>query len=124
MSAVSILGVEDVVTNLSKLPPEIARELAVAADVTTKLIVNEAKQNHPYMDRTGNLTQSIQQGVIVILDDGVDATVEARQPYASYVEFGTARSKPYPFMWPAVAAHQQTFFRQCKAALKRATGAR
>lgn len=122
--SVSMFGVSDVVQNLSRLPQAIAEELAVAADITAKQVVDFAKQHHPYRDRTGNLTQSIQQGVIIVLDQEVDATVEARQPYASFVEFGTSRAKPYPFLWPAVAAHQRVFLAQCASALKRATGAR
>lgn len=122
MSA-SVFGAEEVVLNLSKLAPRLVADLYQAADIATKAVADFAKLNHPYTDRTTNLTQSIQQGTIVILDSGVDATVEARQPYASFVEMGTSRSKPYPFLWPAVAAKQKLFFDLCAKAYKKASGA-
>lgn len=60
-----------------------------------------AKQYCPY--KTGNLRRSITTSraritsVVIEVDVGTDVT------YASYVEFGTSRMDPQPFMRPAMA---------------------
>lgn len=52
-----------------------------------------AKANHPYQDRTGNLTGSI----------GAEGdTFVASMQYASFVDQGTSRAQPYPFADAAV----------------------
>lgn len=113
-----VQGVDQIVSNLTLLSPAIGKRIAVALDITAKEVVNFARQNHPYTDRTTNLTQSIDQGDIVIHKNGVEAYVVARQPYASFVEEGTRRSKPYPFLWPAVARHQKVMIKRVANAYK------
>lgn len=56
-----------------------------------------AKDNHPYQNRTGNLTRSIQS-----VPTRTGAYLSARMDYAPYVEFGTRRSRPYPYLRPAI----------------------
>lgn len=56
-----------------------------------------AKNNHPYKDRTHNLTKSIQS---VPTTDG--AYLSARMFYGSFVEWGTVKNKPYPYLRPAI----------------------
>jgi HK97 gp10 family phage protein len=56
-----------------------------------------AKTNHPYQDRTGNLTKSIQS-----VPTSTGAYLSARMPYAHFVEWGTRHAKPYPYLRPAI----------------------
>ena len=56
-----------------------------------------AKDNHPYQDRTGNLTRSIQS-----VPTAEGAYLSARTRYAGYVEYGTSRNKEYPYLRPAI----------------------
>ena len=56
-----------------------------------------AKDNHPYKDRTYNLTKSIQA---VPTSNG--AYLSARMFYGSFVEFGTVKNKAYPYLRPAI----------------------
>jgi phage gpG-like protein len=56
-----------------------------------------AKENHPYQDRTHKLTKSIQS---VPTADG--AYLSARMRYGGFVEFGTVKNKPYPYLRPAI----------------------
>lgn len=56
-----------------------------------------AKANHAYTDRTGNLTRSIQS-----VPTSTGAYLSARMGYAHFVEYGTKRNKPYPFLRPAL----------------------
>lgn len=60
--------------------------------------VAEAKANHPYTDRTGDLTASSH----VNPKSGDDAEMVWPMGYAGYVDEGTTRSKPYPYTPGAV----------------------
>lgn len=56
-----------------------------------------AKENHPFTDRTYNLMKSIQA-----VPTAEGAYLSARMEYASFVEYGTSRNKPYPYLQPAI----------------------
>lgn len=56
-----------------------------------------AKSNHPYQDRTGDLTKSIQS-----VPTNTGAYLSARMFYGSFVEFGTVKNKAYPYLRPAI----------------------
>lgn len=64
-------------------------------------VARSARDDHPYTDRTGDLTASIYAtnptGEIPAWETSVGGTTF----YASYVEHGTERSKPYPYLDPA-----------------------
>jgi hypothetical protein len=57
---------------------------------------------HAYIDRTGRLTRSVGFTVEVWTERVTTLTVFALMPYAESVEFGTPRSRPYPFFWPVI----------------------
>jgi hypothetical protein len=65
-----------------------------------KTVSEAAKADHPYQDRTGQLTASIGYRVIPLTGTKAYATVFATMPYAEAVENGTPTSRPYPFIWP------------------------
>lgn len=104
-----ISGIPQLVRNFSRYPNEVMRGVVAATQVVQALIVNDARADHPYKDRTGNLTNSIQPGAVNITDTEVEAYVEARMSYATYVEFGTSRAKAYPFLTPAVLRNADKF---------------
>jgi HK97 gp10 family phage protein len=116
---IEINGMDNLVHNLSKYSDEMVKGVVVAAQLSQALIVNDAKTDHPYVDRSGNLTDSIQPGDVVIEDDEISAFVEARMQYASYVEFGTSRAKPYPFLVPAMLRQQSNFKRNVAVQIKK-----
>jgi HK97 gp10 family phage protein len=60
---------------------------------------------------TGTLRNSITVQV-----SGLSALVEARAPYASFVEYGTVRRPPQPFMVPAAQGAEQALTRAAEAA--------
>lgn len=106
---IEVKGMDALIKNLSRYPDELVKGCVQAAQITQALIVNDAKQDHPYKDRTGNLTNSIQPGDVVVDDNEVTAFVEARMQYASFVEFGTSRAVPYPFLVPAMLRQVKNF---------------
>lgn len=60
---------------------------------------------HAYIDRSGRLTRSVGYTVEVWREGVTTLTVFAMMPYADLVEFGTPRSRPYPFFWPVIWAY-------------------
>ena len=89
------------------------RNLPIALKAGATVVMTHAKQNHPYTDRTGFLTQSIRPldptGTFSEGNLGVDILAGGlfNVDYALCVEKGTEvdgkrRNKPYPFMVPAL----------------------
>jgi len=111
-------GQEELLRNLSKYEAEKVKDIYEAAAAVQAIVVNDARADHPYKDRTTNLTKSIMAGVVNVEDDNVTAEVKAEAEYASYVEMGTSRSKPYPFLYPAVMRAQKIFLNAMRKALK------
>lgn len=80
----------------ASLPPVVER---AAQDIALR-----AKATHPYTDRTGNLTRSIEPLPAVAAPDGtVRGGVVAGEEYASYVE-----EKGFAFMEPAAREVEPT----------------
>ncbi len=106
---IEVKGLENLVKNLSKYSDSVLKGVVAACQITQAIIVNDARSDHPYKDRTGNLTNSIQPGEVIITDQEVTAFVEARMQYATFVEFGTSRAQAYPFLTPAMLRQAANF---------------
>lgn len=117
MSA-QILGREQLVKNFSQFSSRVVDAIVTQTEVIQARVANFAKSNHPYTDRSGNLTNSIQPGEIHVTNKGVEAEIAARMSYASYVEGGTSRAKPFPFLHPAIVAHVGEFRNRIQMAIR------
>lgn len=93
---------------LSTLEVVVGDELAAALTRGAEAVAFTAKADHPYTDRTGNLTASIEAlpAVGSLRDGTLAASVVAGMGYASFVEQGTAHSAPYPYLEPALDANE------------------
>jgi len=111
-----IKGVKELLNNLSKWEKEKVDDIYQAAVAVQAIVVNDARSIVPI--RTTNLLKSIQAGVVTIEDDNVTAEVKAEAEYASYVEMGTSRMKPQPYLMPAVFRNQSTFIRAMQKAMR------
>ena len=120
IKTISVEGLNQVEAGLKKYGENLMKELVDITGKVQALVVNEAKLHHPYTDRTGHLTDSIQVGPVLVSDKLIEGVVEARMEYASYVEFGTSRAKPYPFMVPALLKNIPKFRASVNAAILRA----
>ena len=120
---IEVEGLNHVREAIKKYGENLVQEIVDVTGMIQTRIVDDAKINHPYRDRTGNLTQSIQIGPVAVDDKGVEGVVEARMEYASFVEFGTSRNKPYPYLVPALLRALPTFRASVKAAIARAKAA-
>lgn len=60
-----------------------------AVDQALEQGADEARQTHRYTDRTGDLTRSIDDRLTAVDALGAKGVIEAKSPYASFVENGT-----------------------------------
>lgn len=111
-----IEGQQELLNNLSKYSKDKVEEVYQAVAAVQAIVINDARNIVPV--RTGNLLKSIQAGVVQIDDDEVTAEVKAEAEYASFVEFGTSRQRPKPYLTPAVEANQSTFMRAVARAMR------
>ncbi len=117
---INVTGLNDVKAAIKRYGDSLVSEIVDITGMVQARVVEDAKMNHPYQDRTTHLTQSIQIGPVSVDDKGIEGVVEARQPYASYVEFGTSRARAFPFLVPALLNNIPTFRASVKAAINRA----
>ncbi len=103
-SAVDYLSVQDL--------PEVC--LAAAEDA-----VVEMQHNHPYTDRTQFLTGGMHARKGRQTRRTCEAVVEFMAPYSKYVDEGTSRSKPYPFVFIGEEKAEISLERRCAQALDR-----
>ncbi len=89
--------------------PKVAGQLAkVVVNKTAKDIESTAKQLAPV--DTGFLRSGIKTSDLRnVTQDSPTAEVQATASYSPYLEFGTSRMAPQPFMRPAVDKHSDAF---------------
>lgn len=125
MAGSSEVNVSQVVKNLSKYQANVIKEVVYGCEAVQQEVINNAKARlypgHGY--RYGNLQGSIMPGGIEITDDNVTALIVANAEYASFVEFGTSRMRPIPYLTPALLENIRTFERAMQAAVRRAEAA-
>lgn len=104
-----IKGLNELKKNLDIFKRQTFDLVKKAIQESAIMIQNEAKQNHGenahatnrYIDRTANLTNSIQATIAQETIDKIMVNVIAGMQYASSVELGTVKSRPFPFLFPA-----------------------
>lgn len=114
------MATDEALKNLDRWAAEIPKLLQKAVIFTMFQAEQEAKRTTAFHDRTGRLRNSIQGGLVSIQSKHIvggltagknDANpgrgaewATASMEYAPYVELGTARMSPRPFLWPATQA--------------------
>lgn len=127
MSAIEVKmdGLNDLLRNLD-VTKDIAKTATAAAMAAVSIdVANYAKANHTFQNRTQNLENSIQPLPVEVEDETVIGAVQASSKdkagmeYAPFVELGTSRSAPYPFMQPAVEANKQNLLNTVAGTVER-----
>jgi hypothetical protein len=101
-------------------------EMAHAIERAGEIIAEEARQNHAFTNRTGDLEASIRSIPPVgrFLDGTLRGGVVADMPYASYVEGSEigaeASASARPFLQPALEQKQSELDDEVQAAANRA----
>ncbi len=120
-----VTGMAELKRNLALFKIETKMSVVGAVFHGTILIQNEAKTNHPYTDRTGLLTNSIQAVQPKIKGNKIEGEVVAGMGYAADVELGGEKveggnpnRRAYPFMFPALEKMSQPINRGVMSAIK------
>lgn len=77
-----------------------------ALEMGADAIVNYAKENHTFQNITGFLQDSISREEVSQSGSNFKVEVGAFIEYAEAVEHGTSRSRPYPFIQPAIETNK------------------
>jgi len=83
-------------------------------------IQGDAQRNLPNSDGRGVDTGTLRRSITYEMDGEDAAEVGTNVEYASYVEFGTSKMKPIPFLTPAFEANREGVVSVIKQAMKRA----
>lgn len=120
MSEVKIDGLNDLLRNIDVLKDTVLTAQAAGMAQVSIDVSEYAKANHSFQNRTYNLENSIQPLPVEVEDNIVVGAVEAGMEYAPWVEFGTSKSAPYPFLNPAKEANRQNLIDTMAAVTERA----
>jgi hypothetical protein len=97
-------GIDGIQANIRALRDRLLAAAADAADESGHLLTSYARAIAPWQDRSGHLRKDIAFEKEVDLSVA-RITIFHSKTYAPFVEAGTSRSRPYPALWPAVAAN-------------------
>jgi len=120
MFTATLDGIEEA---LQALEDECAEALPGVVEQWAQGAARHARAEHPYTDRTGNLTASIEALPARYVGEHVEGGVVAGMDYASYVDEGTTRARAYPYMEPARVATEPYVEEIAERALRTATTA-
>lgn len=97
---------------------ELTRTIPAACAAGGRLVALYARAQHPYQNRTFRLeTHTQYQFTEGNLSNGYRVEVHGGMPYGSFVEEGTSRSRPYPYLRPAWERNADTFAHMIEAAV-------
>lgn len=113
----SVKSLHTVIENISRYEGKALDKVVEAVEVTQHQLASYARQTAPFRDQTGNLRKSIQPGRIQVENARVRGEVEARQEYASHVEFVSGGR--YAFMRPSIEAFRGRFNKRVRIALQK-----
>lgn len=100
--------IRELASDFQRAGGRVGKQVADAVRKTTTAVERSARRNAPV--DTGALRDGITQA---ITGDGrgagITGTVFSSVPYARFVESGTARQAPQPWLGPAVSEHEDSF---------------
>lgn len=114
------IGMNDLLKNLDIYKNNVIAGVAAGVATVCVEVANHAKVNHAFTNRTYNLENAIQPVPVVINGPIIEGAVKDSMFYAHWVEFGTSRSAPYPYLTPAIDANNKNLHDTIKAAIDRA----
>lgn len=121
MGRIRVDGLSELRAKLRRIEQEVGRVARREVKRTALNVQRRARETVPV--DTGRLRNSI---AVEELEGGLDAAIGTNVEYAPYVEFGTNRTRPKPYLLPAMESERGPFRdRLNKAvddALKRAAG--
>lgn len=125
-SKAEVIGREKVMKGLLEYGAAFAKKAVEATEYVQSLVVTQAKANHGanahnvarFETQTGQLEASIVPLPVALKGTVIEGPVMAGQPYAGFVEYGTSKSRAYPFLGPALMANEKPYVKYLKKALR------
>lgn len=88
--------------SLALLQASVEAHVPLALERVAMNVAADAQAHHTFTNRTGRLEKHILPGrARGSLRGGYTVDVYGAMPYGSYVEDGTSRNRPYPYLKPA-----------------------
>jgi hypothetical protein len=85
-------------TDVAYAAHELGADLLAGAHDAAEYGVKSMQDSHPYTDRTRHLTDDMFVGDATGPDGDAEAEIVVPAEYGAYVNYGTSRSRPYPFV--------------------------
>jgi HK97 gp10 family phage protein len=92
---------DDLERALVDMQASVERELPPAMLHVAEMVADEARSNHPYQDRSGDLTAMTVPGSVTMHGDTVTAQTVGETEYGGFVDEGTTHMAARPFLKPA-----------------------
>jgi len=115
-----VTGIDKAIQAVDYVQRIMMQYVAIELDWFGKTVSAEMISDHPYIDRTGQLTRSIGFTIESWTYGKAIINVFALAAYAQPVEFGTATSRPYPFFYPVFYKYLDELMRRIQAAVDKA----
>lgn len=107
---------EELAADMGKAGARVRREQTKVVKETVDRIATHAQQNAP-QGPTGDLRENIKPYAA-----GLRGAVVSGVRYAAFVEFGTYKDAPQPYLIPAAEANEAQYLADSEAAAERAMG--
>ena len=122
-----IAGTQKVINNIFMARDILLKRIGEAVEKTALDVANHAKAEHEqgsephgrerFESQTATLIRSITSELTTVNYAKAEGVVSAGAEYAANVELGTGKSRPYPFLWPAIVASTEKFKDRMEAAI-------
>jgi HK97 gp10 family phage protein len=109
---VTVRGLNTVIQHFDAIASLTGELLFWGADRSGELVRDYAKANHPWTNRTFDTEKSIHHNVFTT-PDSVGMEAGPTTFYAPFLEFGTIKAKPFPFMIPALDFYTPSWLAYC-----------
>jgi len=113
---VKIYGIKETLAALDGLEKTFIPKIVAAMQKCVLKVEADAKKMCPV--RTGRLRASISSAIAAITRDVIQGQVGAAVHYAIYVELGTSKMAPRPYLYPALEKNFDFIIDTLKEALK------
>lgn len=122
MDSIELSGVDEILNRLQQIGANISRLENKALQDAAEPVLEDAKANAPI--RTGKLKEGLKISGVKNRDGtkyvlvGIDRSDNSNIFYGKFIEFGTSKMSPRPFLEPAYEKNKKEILKRIKSTLK------
>jgi HK97 gp10 family phage protein len=122
MDNIELSGVDEILNKLQKIGVNVSRLENQALRNAAEPVLEDAKANAPI--RTGKLKEGLKISGVKNRDGtkyvlvGIDKSDNSKIFYGKFIEFGTSKMSPRPFLEPAYDKNKKEILERIKSTLK------